>query len=283
QDGVGRAGQRQVVELFDPQREAAGPGRGGAAQPRPQNRDRTRSPGAAGGHGGPPRSGRDGWAGRRGAVRPTRPNNQYHVLMRRGGDPGRHLNRRVRRGLNIRRRRDPDRGIGRNRGRAAVARGRRPGYVCRGDQLSGAGRNGTGGMKILIADDSHFYRCALKAALTGWGYEVVEAHDGAAAWDVLQQDAAPKLAILDWMMPGLDGLEVCRRLRAVPRIEPTYVIILTSRNGKENIVTALESGADDYVAKPFDRDELHARLRVGRRIVGLQTSETVVISFARAV
>ena len=78
------------------------------------------------------------------------------------------------------------------------------------------------------------------------------------------------------MMPGLDGLEVCRRLRALQKPEPTYVLVLTARGGKENIVAALESGADDYVTKPFDRAELQSRLRVGRRIVGLQTSQTVV-------
>jgi putative two-component system response regulator len=140
-----------------------------------------------------------------------------------------------------------------------------------------------GVMQVLIADDSPFYRTALRVTLTAWGYDVVEVADGAAAWDILQGEQAPKLAILDWMMPGIDGLEVCRRLREIPRHEPTYVIILTSRNGKENIVTALDAGADDYISKPFDRDELQARLRVGRRIVGLQTSETVVFSFARAV
>jgi putative two-component system response regulator len=138
-------------------------------------------------------------------------------------------------------------------------------------------------MKILIADDSPFYRTALRVALTGWGYVVIEAADGTAAWEILQRETAPKLAILDWMMPGMDGPEVCRRLRATPRHEPTYVIMLTSRNGTANVVAALDSGADDYVAKPFDRDELLARLRVGRRIVGLQTSEVVVFSFARAV
>jgi putative two-component system response regulator len=138
-------------------------------------------------------------------------------------------------------------------------------------------------MKVLIADDNHFYRCALEATLKEWGYEVTAVADGEAAWDVLRAESAPKIAILDWMMPKLDGVEVCRRLRAMPRHEPTYLIILTSRDGKANAVKALESGADDYVTKPFDRGELAARLRVGRRIVTLQTSETVVYAFARAV
>jgi len=138
-------------------------------------------------------------------------------------------------------------------------------------------------MKILIADDNHFYRCALTATLVEWGYEVHAVADGEAAWEVLQSDQSPKIAILDWMMPKIDGIEVCRQLRANPRQEPTYVIILTSREGTSNAVTALDSGADDYITKPFNREELSARLRVGRRIVSLQTSETVVYSFAQAV
>ena len=138
-------------------------------------------------------------------------------------------------------------------------------------------------MKILIADDNHFYRCALKATLVEWGHEVIAVADGQEAWNVLQREDAPKIAILDWMMPTLDGLEVCRQLRAAPRREPTYVIVLTSREGKSNAVEALESGADDYITKPFDRGELSAHLKVGRRIVSLQTSEIVVYSFAQAV
>src|SRR5215208_414797 len=129
-------------------------------------------------------------------------------------------------------------------------------------------------MKILIADDNHFYRCALKTTLAEWGYEVTAVADGEAAWAVLGGPNPPKLAILDWMMPKADGLEVCRRLRQVPRHEPTYVIVLTSREGKTNVVTALDSGADDFISKPFDREELSARLRVARRIVELQTCET---------
>jgi len=138
-------------------------------------------------------------------------------------------------------------------------------------------------MKILIADDNLFYRTALGATLREWGYDVIAVGDGAAAWDVLSAPQAPQLAILDWVMPKCDGLEVCRRLRALHRPEPTYVIVLTAKAGKENIVAALENGADDYISKPFDREELQARLRVGRRIVGLQTSQTVVFALARAV
>jgi putative two-component system response regulator len=138
-------------------------------------------------------------------------------------------------------------------------------------------------MKILIAEDNHLYRLALQATLTEWGYEVIAVSDGSAALAVLERADAPKVAILDWMMPGLEGVEVCRKVRALRKPEPPYLIVLTSRDGKENIVTALESGADDHIAKPFDRAELNARLRVGLRIVGLQTSQTVVYAIARAV
>ncbi|HEV3263488.1 MAG TPA: response regulator [Gemmataceae bacterium] len=127
-------------------------------------------------------------------------------------------------------------------------------------------------MKILVAEDNHFYRRMLEATLTEWGYQVLATDEGLAAWQVLQQKDAPKLAILDWMMPGMDGLELCRKVRGVSRPEPTYIILLTAKGGRENIIAGLEGGADDYISKPFDREELHARLQVGLRIVGLQTS-----------
>lgn len=137
--------------------------------------------------------------------------------------------------------------------------------------------------RILVAEDDHFYRFALAGVLREWNYEVVEAQNGLAAWDILQSEDAPKIAILDWMMPGLNGVELCRKVRALVRPEPTYLIVLTSLEGKENAVQALNEGADDFINKPFDRDELRARLKVGERIVGLQTSQTVIFTFARAV
>jgi putative two-component system response regulator len=138
-------------------------------------------------------------------------------------------------------------------------------------------------MRILIAEDNLFYRRSLGGTLREWGYDVIEASDGYSAWDILRQPDAPRLAILDWVMPRMDGLEVCRRLRALQRPEPSYLIILTSKEGRQNIITALEGGADDYITKPFDREELHARLRVGRRIVDLQTTQMAIFTFARAV
>jgi putative two-component system response regulator len=138
-------------------------------------------------------------------------------------------------------------------------------------------------MRILIAEDNLFYRRSLGGTLREWGYDVIEAADGFSAWDILRQPDAPRLAILDWVMPRMDGLEVCRRLRELQRPEPSYLIILTSKEGRQNIIKALEGGADDYITKPFDREELHARLRVGRRIVDLQTTQMAIFTFARAV
>lgn len=125
-------------------------------------------------------------------------------------------------------------------------------------------------MKILIAEDDAVSRRLLHATLTKWSYDVIITEDGEQAWSILKNDRAPKLAILDWMMPAMDGPEVCRRVRSLPTEEPTYLILLTARSSKQSIVAGLESGADDYLTKPFDRDELRARLEVGRRILELQ-------------
>jgi CheY-like chemotaxis protein len=127
-------------------------------------------------------------------------------------------------------------------------------------------------VQVLIADDDLIQRRLLQAALAEWGYAVTAAGDGLAAWQALQGPDAPKLAILDWMMPGLDGPEVCRRLRGWPTPEPVYVILLTARGAKADVVQGLEAGANDYVTKPFDREELRARVGVGRIVVELQHS-----------
>jgi CheY-like chemotaxis protein len=125
-------------------------------------------------------------------------------------------------------------------------------------------------MRILIAEDDAVSCRILRATLEKFGHEVVTTGDGRAAWEALGRPDAPRLAVLDWMMPELDGPEVCRRARALP--EPPYLILLTARSRKEDVVAGLESGADDYVTKPFDRQELLSRIRVGERILGLQAS-----------
>jgi two-component system cell cycle response regulator len=127
-------------------------------------------------------------------------------------------------------------------------------------------------MRILIADDSIVSRHLLDATLRKWGYQVVVACDGVEAWNVLQEDDAPKLAILDWVMPGLTGPEVCRRVReqAKEKDTYTYILLLTSKSLKEDLIEGMESGADDYITKPFDQHELKVRLRSGMRIIDLQ-------------
>ena len=127
-------------------------------------------------------------------------------------------------------------------------------------------------MRVLIAEDNVTARRALEIHLNQWGYEVVSTADGAEAWDAFQAPDAPRLAVLDWMMPELDGLEVCRRVRSRPDAEPPYIILLTARGERDDIVAGLESGADDYLTKPVDRGELRARLQAGRRVVELQAS-----------
>jgi len=122
-------------------------------------------------------------------------------------------------------------------------------------------------MRVLIAEDDVTSRLLLKRVLENWGYEVMVTKDGAEAWQALQAEDAPRLAILDWMMPGMDGVDVCRRVRARETLQPPYIIMLTAVEDKKGVVTGLDSGADDYVGKPYDPDELHARLEVGRRLV----------------
>lgn len=127
-------------------------------------------------------------------------------------------------------------------------------------------------MKILIAEDNLTTRLILENILIKWNYDVISACDGNDAWEKLQQKDPPRLIILDWMMPGIDGVELCRKLRQTEPVEPMYIILLTARDEKNDIVEGLGAGADDYIAKPFDKDELRARINVGRRVVELQTA-----------
>lgn len=128
-------------------------------------------------------------------------------------------------------------------------------------------------MKVLIAEDDKTSRNILEVVLTRLGYEVVAVTDGEAAWETLQEPDAPKLVILDWMMPGMEGIEICRRLRQNTEHDKayTYVILLTAKGSKENIIKGMDAGADDYIVKPYDQNELHVRLRAGQRIVELQS------------
>lgn len=125
-------------------------------------------------------------------------------------------------------------------------------------------------MKVLIAEDDATSRVVLAKVLHRFGYEVVAACDGLEAWNLLQQPDAPQIAILDWAMPGLDGPEVCRRLRARKQPPILYVLLVTSRNNTEDIVAGLGSGADDFMSKPWNPAELQARIEVGHRVVELQ-------------
>jgi len=137
-------------------------------------------------------------------------------------------------------------------------------------------------MKALVAEDDLTTRRILEYALGRWGYETIAVEDGAAAWGVLREDEAPQLALLDWMMPELEGVEVCRRIRGLPGGGSMYIILLTSRGEQDDIVKGLDAGANDYIVKPFEPEELRARLAVGVRVVGLQ-EQLRAVERARAI
>jgi phosphoserine phosphatase RsbU/P len=125
-------------------------------------------------------------------------------------------------------------------------------------------------MRILIAEDEPVSRRLLQKSLETWGYQAVVCTDGAEALAVLEEADAPAVAVLDWMMPGLDGPEICRRIRESGSPRQPYLILLTGRARTQDVVTGLKAGADDYMTKPVDREELEARLGVATRVVQLQ-------------
>jgi diguanylate cyclase (GGDEF)-like protein len=125
-------------------------------------------------------------------------------------------------------------------------------------------------MRILIAEDDPVSRRMLEAFLKKWGYDVLVACDGPQAWAALEPDDSPTLAILDWMMPGMDGVQVCRKVRERSNRPYVYIILLTAKGRKQDIIEGIEGGADDYLVKPFDAHELRAHLRAGKRILDLQ-------------
>ena len=127
-------------------------------------------------------------------------------------------------------------------------------------------------MRVLIVDDEPIVRRLHEASLIGWGYQVVTASGGEQAWEMFQSEDPPELAILDWTMPGMDGLELCTRIRTLGREPKPYLIFVTAKARTQDIVTGLGAGADDYIVKPFEREELRARVQVGFRMLALQAA-----------
>ncbi len=136
------------------------------------------------------------------------------------------------------------------------------------DPMPGSGKSAEPKTRILVAEDDPISREVICSRLEKWGFSVVVTTNGTDAMMELRKKDAPKLAILDWMMPGMDGIEICRRVREGERM--LYNILLTARGSKENVVEGLSAGADDYLIKPFDKNELHARILVGLRVMTLQ-------------
>jgi DNA-binding response OmpR family regulator len=125
-------------------------------------------------------------------------------------------------------------------------------------------------MRVLVADDDAVTARRLQGLAQSWGYEVVTVEDGSAALEALTGSDPPHLAVLDWVMPGLDGVDICKALRENPACASTYVILLTAKTSRGDIIEGFDAGADDYLVKPFDADELKGRLKAGARIVDLQ-------------
>jgi diguanylate cyclase (GGDEF)-like protein len=138
-----------------------------------------------------------------------------------------------------------------------------------GRQIQPAGERPLQG-RVLVAEDDRLFRYILQNCLEKWGHRVILVNDGIAAWNALQSEHAPQMLILGWMMPGMDGVELCRRIRQGSPKPYRYVLLLSAKDSKQDVVTALEAGADDYLTKPFDVDELRARIRAGGRILQLQ-------------
>jgi DNA-binding response OmpR family regulator len=124
-------------------------------------------------------------------------------------------------------------------------------------------------MKVLVAEDNPVFQVTLENLLTSWRYEVILASDGEQAWKILADGNGPRLAVIDWFIPGLDGLELCRRIRKLPALPYTYIVLLTGKDQPGDVAQGIEAGADDYIRKPFNHLELQARLFAASRILGV--------------
>ncbi len=124
--------------------------------------------------------------------------------------------------------------------------------------------------RVLVADDDAMFRRILQSWLEDWGYRVTVVEDGAEAWNILQDELPPQILILDWVIPGISGVDLCRKVRALNRASYQYILLATANDAKRDLVRGMEAGADDYVTKPFDKRELQARLKTANRILSLQ-------------
>lgn len=130
------------------------------------------------------------------------------------------------------------------------------------------------GMQVLVAEDDSIARMILEDRLTRWGYKVIAVEDGTQAMGILMEENSPRLAVLDWMMPGIDGLKICREVRKQIEKPYVYIVLITSKTQKKDLVEAMAAGADDFISKPPDKNELRMRLRAGKRIITLQNELT---------